>query len=311
MKLRDLKKTINEAINEALTTQTDKTVVNISSQDPQKDMKIQQAKRDKKSYQLYEDEKINEMARTAINYKLTPDYKDKLEALNLGKGEKVKAWYNGTVDYLNQVGKSDFTTIALEKFGKTQHKFAEYGRNLIRAGVIEPAGMKGSDENIKVTPQFQKTDDELSGPKTMSNFNDDDLFIGGGFSDDFETGTLGGEEETEPSPEELEPKAPVTKQNMSDEEAEKLMDYLDLKQWLEQVKGTIRSKKKSSLSGDIRGKVTDRDEELEKARERKNNLERKIADLVASSPYLQRRVKNEDEINESAKKRLKKLANIQ
>jgi polyhydroxyalkanoate synthesis regulator phasin len=98
---------------------------------------------------------------------------------------------------------------------------------------------------------------------------------------------------------------------MSDEEAEKLMDYLDLKQRLEQVKGTIRSKKKSNIAGDISGKVAYKDDELDRARERKTNLERKMADLVASSPYLQRRVKNEETIDENAKKRLKQLANIQ
>lgn len=299
-------------------TKTDQGVVNISSQDPQKDLKIQQAKKDRKSYTLYEEDNLSEMARIAINYKLTPDYKDKLDALNAEKGDKVKSWYSGAVEYLEQVGKADFTTIAREKFDKTQFKFAEYGRNLIKAGIIEPAGMKGEKdgEESKAIPQFQRmTQDEPDEPKTFATFKDDDMFIGGGFTDDFERGNLSGEEtpldDLQP---ELEPETP-TQTNLSDDDYEALMKYLDLRTRFKGVKQDIaKLKRGKSSAGDI--KDTGRTPEMQKLIQRKNDLETRIGQLVLDNEYLQKRVAKEDdidtinEVKDQLIERMQKLANI-
>ncbi len=317
-----MKKSIITLLKEfaAPLTKTDQGVVNISSQDPTKQQKIDQAKRDKKPYSLYEDEKITEMARIPVNYKLAPDYADKLDALNANKSEKIKPWYNRTVSYLQGVGKSDFTTIAREEFGKTQPKYAEYGRDLIRAGVIIPAGKagEGEGEESDVVPQFQRMKmDEPAEPKSLDSFKDDDMFIGGGFTDDFETGHLGGDAaEEEPVPD-IEPDAPAQQQqtNISDDDYEALMKYLDLRTRIKGVKQDISKIKRSKLTaGDI--KDTGRTPEMQKLIARRDDLEKRIGDLVIGNEYLQKRVAKEDnidsinEVKEKLIERMQKLANI-
>lgn len=69
MKFKDLKKIINECVDEVLTEIETVGAVNISSQDPLKQKKVDLAKKNKQSYSLYEKEELEEMADIYTNAK--------------------------------------------------------------------------------------------------------------------------------------------------------------------------------------------------------------------------------------------------
>jgi hypothetical protein len=96
---------------------------------------------------------INEMA--GANYKLADDYEEKMQNLpaELTGSEKRMKWINGIIDYLDEVGSSDITKIATEKFNVPQPRIADYARAMIRAGVLEPAA-------AGFVPQFMRPEDE-------------------------------------------------------------------------------------------------------------------------------------------------------
>ena len=60
--------------------------------------------------------KLKEMARPVIMYKLADGYEDKLSELEYFGSEKRMKWVNGIIEYIDQEGPSDITTIATEKF---------------------------------------------------------------------------------------------------------------------------------------------------------------------------------------------------
>jgi len=120
---------------------------------------------------------LNEMA--GANYKLADNYEDKLSELPYFNSAKRMVWVNGIIDYLNDVGSSDVTKIANEKFNVPQPRIADYARDMIRLGIMEPA-VAG------FVPKFMRADDEdgeeeeISGPDAflIGNSNLDKYFDG-------------------------------------------------------------------------------------------------------------------------------------
>ena len=108
---------------------------------------------------------LKEMARPVIIYKLVDGYEDKLSELEYFGSEKRMKWINGIIEYIDQEGPSDITTIATEKFNVPQPRIADYARDMIRLGILAP-------EQEGVVPQFMRPEDEegegeIEGPDGM------------------------------------------------------------------------------------------------------------------------------------------------
>ena len=106
---------------------------------------------------------INEMA--GANYKLADNYEDKLSELPYFNSEKRMVWINGIIDYLEEVGSSDITKIAREKFNVPQPRIADYARDMIRLGILEPA-VAGFVPKF-MQPEDEEGDEEIEGPESM------------------------------------------------------------------------------------------------------------------------------------------------
>jgi hypothetical protein len=164
MKKTELKKLVNEAVSEVLkevlTVPTDKDPLAMNPNekkqvlakvrlqagisDPNAPMDL--VKKEQKT-------KLSEMPRTAIMYKLADDWQEKYTnppSKNDGSpsippkwltSPARKRWMEGIIDYLEQNGEGDITTIAKDYFNVPQPMLADYGRALIAAGVLVPAGM--------------------------------------------------------------------------------------------------------------------------------------------------------------------------
>jgi hypothetical protein len=163
-----LQSLIRQAINEVLNeTTVPATISYRSSNTPDKVLKvdpadaetIQNIKTDPNidhasvgNKKLKETE-LNEMA--GANYKLADDYQDKLENIRSDwrNSPKRMVWINGIIDYLNDVGSDAVTQIADKKFGVPQARIADYAREMISKGVLEPA-VAG------FVPKFMQPEDE-------------------------------------------------------------------------------------------------------------------------------------------------------
>jgi hypothetical protein len=96
-------------------------------------------------------QKLKEMSRTTIRYKLTDDYEDNIQNLPSSwlKSDKRMKWIKGAIEYIKDNGPDGFTEIAKNKFDTTQYRFADYGRAMVTAGILEP-------ETAGTIPQFQR-----------------------------------------------------------------------------------------------------------------------------------------------------------
>jgi len=217
------------------------------------------------------------MSRGPISYKLADDYEDKIAELPYVNSEKRMKWVNGIIEYVDEVGAANITTIAQEKFGLPQPRIADYARDMIRLGILEP-------EQEGVTPQFMR-------PETGEEDGEEGIEGGieGDMSDEeieasFAKAKSSGEEE--PDAGEIE-KANIAAGGMSDADYESFMKYTDLEDRLSRVKSDILKAKRSRPSiGDISDTPSN---ELQNLRDLKIRLQAKMDDLLAGSEYLQKR----------------------
>jgi len=237
---------------------------------------------------------MNEMARIPILYKIAD--LSKLDSL----GDKVKnsKGVQGIISYLQDKGQSPVATIAKDQFDRPQQAINPIIVALTQAGVLDTVSGSGIaasriDKGGKIAP-----------PTTKQIIDPEDFFIGDG--EKFNTST------NDPSEEEIAasfaaarnaggdddfttllPKdASKIKSSISDEEYDKLMKFLNAKERLRNIDSALRQNRKISRSGDDMISK-DRGEE-DKLKIKKDELEKRIADLFASSPYLQRRKAPED-----------------
>lgn len=228
-------------------------------------------------------QKLREMPRPAILYKLADDWDTKYAAAATNPSSDHPKWYtsasrkrwmDGIIEYLMEFGEADVTTIASEKFNVPQPMLSDYQRELSKVGVLVPAGIRGKDTAAAdIVPQFMrvKTDDAGNEvpdlPTKLSNWgstgnaqkDSEDLFIGSGFDDNF------GDEETpgdslaymmnkgwEPEDHELGQKDNTSPSgDISSKDMDVLMQYDDLIHKLASIKAAI--KKLSSPSGSTGG----------------------------------------------------------
>jgi hypothetical protein len=225
---------------------------------------------------------IDEMSRGPIKYKLTAGYEDKIAELPYANSEKRMKWVNGIVDYVDEMGAAATTTIAQEKFGVPQPRIADYVRDMIRLGILEP-------EQEGVVPQFMRQTDDGDDARDEPEFMDPEGGIAGDMSDEeVDAGfpdLRGGEEEPEAG--EIE-KGNVSAASMSDEDYEAFMQYTDLEGRLAKLKSDILKTKRSR--GGVAGDIGDGpSSSLDSMRALKDKLQKKMNDLLANSEYLQKR----------------------
>jgi len=254
---------------------------------------LQAAKKSNKPVKVAEDELKGKGVVTleedrGIRYKLTDDYEDKIAELPYANSEKRMKWVNGIIEYLDEIGAADITKIAREKFGLPQPRIADYARDMIRLGILEP-------EQEGVTPQFMR-------PETGEEDGEEGIEGGieGDMSDErvdagFPNARVSDEEEPDES--ELE-KTNIAAGGMSDADYEDFMKYTDLEKRLASVKSDIlkASKlvpkkpglRKTSPIGDI-DDTSSNEKELQNLRDLKIRLQAKMDDLLAGSEYLQKR----------------------
>jgi hypothetical protein len=227
-------------------------------------------------------------ARGPIRFKLADDYESKVAELPYNNSEKRMKWVNGIVDYVEENGAKDITTIAREKFNVPQPRIADYARDMIRLGILVP-------ENEGTVPQFMRPEDE-DGEEEPGGV--EDMFVG-----NKENPLSMYFDDEAPSPEE-EPEIPAPAQssnvntpNMSDEEFKAWMRYQELERRVAGAKSNIlKAKKSTSTPGDIRDKPSN---EVENLRKLKKKMEDEMATIASKFPSVVKN--NKDSKNEASK----------
>lgn len=210
-------------------------------------------------------------ARGPIKFKLSDDYESKVTELPYNNSEKRMRWVNGIIDYVEENGAKDITTIAREKFNVPQPRIADYARDMIRLGILVP-------ETEGTVPQFMRPEDE-DGEEEPAGV--EDMFVGN------KENPLSMYFDDEASSPEEEPEMPaqssnINTPNMSDEEYEAWMRYRELERRVAGAKSNIlKAKKFTSTPGDIKDKPSN---EVENLRKLKKKMEDEMAAIASKFP---------------------------
>jgi hypothetical protein len=256
--------------------------------------------------------KLREMARTAILYKLASDYEEKLAQLKQSYSEKKAKWFDALVQGIkdSEGGMAAVGEIA-RKLDLPQQRLNQFGIELNRAGIIEPAAMRGKElepgedgEAPRIVPQHAKNDPNsddyeepsrslaaLFAPDTKGT-EGDDLFVGPDFTDDFENGVLSYDvtDPTSMEPDEddgLERTSMAKPGGLSIEQSKVLDRYDELVKSIASLRGTLKSngKRFGTEPGDIREQddsksVSFQQEILQRKRQELANLIRQYGSLI-------------------------------
>ena len=211
---------------------------------------------------------LDEMANVSVRYQLASD----VNAEDFkGKKNRIITAMKATGEPMAKIDVAG--ELGYDKQNPINSDFME----LVASGIIEPAG-------------------EQKAPRLTRPASDKPK--GGEGEEDFVTGDLSDEEvdamfakakasgDDEPEIGDIE-KADVAAAKMSDDDYEAFMKVSDLENRLASTKSNILKLKKSKgVAGDIGDKPSD---ELQRLRDLKASLEKRIGDLVDSSEYLQKR----------------------
>jgi len=283
MKSKELRKIIREAITDVLSevtkvtpgTQSDeigqiakseKTTPQIVTQ------AINQAKQSGKSVDIAEND-IDEMARIPKGYRLTNDNVDTTSFTKTISGTSLA----DVINYFRENPGAD------KKALQTQFNFARpqianaIVNGLMDAGVLTKLGAGGEEEASGVQAQAPAATDA------------EDMFVGGAENPlamyfDGEPNDDGSEDMVEPEAGEIE-KAPMAGQ-LSDEDFEAFLKASTLEDRIAKVKSDILKTRRSKSGGEFE---TEPSTEVQRLRDLKVTLEKRLADLVAGSKYLQKR----------------------
>jgi hypothetical protein len=277
MKKSQLQDLIREAINEVLNEESSLQPLQSKADKEEKEAALAQIALNQARLKMKENN-LDEMARGPISYKLTADYEDKIAELPYADSEKRMKWVNGIIEYVDEVGAANTTTIAQEKFGVPQPRIADYVRDMIRLGILEP-------EQEGVVPQFMRPEDEEeeveAGPEGGIEGEMSDTDIDATFAKAMKSG------DEEPEAGEIEIGG-VSGASMSDEDYDAFMQYTDLESRLAKLKSDILKTKRSR--GGVAGDIGDTSSSsIDNMRAIKDKLQKKMDDLLANSEYLQKR----------------------
>jgi len=290
MKSKELRKIIREAITDVLAEATIKTTLDyinpstpdqILDLDPTDTKTIAKIKTDptigkatmggKKVIKLESD--IDEMARIPKGYRLTDDNVDTTQFTKTISGTSL-------ADVINYFRENPGTD---KKALQTQFNFARpqianaIVNGLMDAGVLTKLGAGGEEEAPGVQAQAPAATDA------------EDMFVGGAENPlamyfDGEPNDDGSEDMVEPEAGEIE-KAPMAGQ-LSDEDFEAFLKASTLEDRIAKVKSDILKTRRSKSGGEFE---TEPSTEVQRLRDLKVTLEKRLADLVAGSKYLQKR----------------------
>ena len=238
---------------------------------------------------------VNEMARIPVQYKIAD-----LSKLNtLSDKVKNSKGVQGIISYLQDKGQAPVAQIAKEKFDRPQQAINPVVLALTQAGVLDTVGGSG------VAASRVGKGGEVAPPTTKQIIDPEDFLVGGGEKFDRPANEPSEEEiaasfaaaraigdEDEDIIKTLKKDAPRVKPQISDEEYDKLMKFLNAKERLRNIDSALRQNKKIARGGD--DMISKDSNEEERLKAKKAELEKRIDDLVASSEYLQRRKAPED-----------------
>ena len=212
---------------------------------------------------------LEELANVAVRYELAPD----VNAADFsGKKNRIITAMQATEEPMSKID------VAGELGYNKQNPINADFMELVAAGAIVQSGGQAA-------PRLNRPASEPSAAATDDEFD----FIQGDMTDaevdaTFAKAAAAGDEEPEIGDIE---KADGSAAQMSDEDYEAFMKVSDLENRLASTKSNILKLKKSKgVAGDIGDRPSD---ELQRLRDLKASLEKRIADAVASSKYLQQR----------------------
>ena len=279
MKSKELRKIIREAIAEVLSEADISSVEKVA-----KDAEIKALQAKKKAIdaklgditsgreEITEDN-IDELARIAKGYRLADDNIDTTQFTKTISGTSLA----DVINYFRENPGADKKTL------QTQFNFARpqianaIVNGLMDAGVLVKLGAGGEEEPAGTQAQAPAATDA------------EDMFVGGAENPlamyfDGEPNADGSEDMVEPEEDAIE-KAPMAGQ-LSDEDYEAFMQASTLEDRISKVKSDILKTKRSKPGGEFSSEPST---ELDRLRVLKTTLEKRLADLVAGSKYLQKR----------------------
>jgi len=217
--------------------------------------------------------KVDELARIAKGYRLADDNVDTSGFTKTISGTSL-------ADVINYFRENPGTD---KKALQTQFNFARpqianaIVNGLMDAGVLVKLGAGGEEEPSGVQAQAPAATDA------------EDMFVGGAENPlamyfDGEPNADGSEDMVEPEEDAIE-KAPMAGQ-LSDEDYEAFMQASTLEDRITKVKSDILKTKRSKPGGEFSSEPST---ELDRLRALRATLEKRLADLVAGSKYLQKR----------------------
>ena len=279
MKSKELRKIIREAIAEVL-NEADISAAEKVAKDAE--IKALQAKKKAIDAKLGDitsgreeitEDNIDELARIAKGYRLADDNVDTSGFTKTISGTSLA----DVIEYFKENPGAD------KKALQTQFNFARpqianaIVNGLMDAGVLIKLGAGGEEEAPGVQAQAPAATDA------------EDMFVGGAENPlamyfDGEPNADGSEDMIEPEAGEVE-KAPMAGQ-LSDEDYEAFMQASTLEDRISKVKSDILKTKRSKPGGEFSSEPST---ELDRLRALRTTLEKRLADLVAGSKYLQKR----------------------
>lgn len=211
---------------------------------------------------------LDEMANVSVRYQLAGDVNaDDFK----GKKNRIITAMKATGEPMAKIDVAG--ELGYDKQNPINSDFME----LVASGIIEPAGEQKAPRLTRPASEPTKGGE------------DEDGFVTGDLSDEevdamFAKAKASGDDEPEIGDIE---KSDASAAKMSDEDYEAFMKVSDLENRLASTKSNILKLKKSKgAAGDISDKPSD---ELQRLRDLKASLEKRIGDTVASSKYLQQR----------------------
>jgi DNA mismatch repair ATPase MutL len=281
MKSKELRKIIREAITDVLAEDANKikALKLKATQLRQQAIDAEQAASTEEERDLQQDKtamaeaEIDEMARIPKGYRLTNDNIDTTPFTKTISGTSL-------ADVINYFRENPGTD---KKALQTQFNFARpqianaIVNGLMDAGVLTKLGAGGEEEASGVQAQAPAATDA------------EDMFVGGAENPlamyfDGEPNDDGSEDMVEPEAGEIE-RAPMAGQ-LSDEDFEAFLKASTLEDRIAKVKSDILKTRRSKSGGEFE---TEPSTEVQRLRDLKVTLEKRLADLVAGSKYLQKR----------------------
>jgi hypothetical protein len=265
---------ITEAVNEADISSTEKAAKDAELNAITKKIQALQAQKSDLSSgreEIVEDQ-VDEMANVAVRYELAPDA---AAADFTGKKSRIVAAMQATEEPMSKVDVA--SAMGYDKQNPINADFMA----LVADGVIIPSGEQRAPRLSRpaaepgVEAGAEDTGIEGGIDRDLSDEEVDAMFAK----------VMRGDEE-EPEAGEIE-KADVGAASMSDDDYEAFMQYTDLEGRLAKVKSDIlKTKRSKGVAGDISDRPSD---EIQRLRDLKDRLQKKMNGLLASSKYLQQR----------------------